>query len=217
MKHRRLRWIIGGKSRAANGREVSRRGGTGALLCLALLLSLLFPAAARPELKGENLLQSVPSGYKVGFQEKNGKMFMTEMVPQGESVEAWTEMVTTQVFLGEKRLTPQGMEAAMKKSWQAACPDSQVFSLSNGTENGYSYTLWLSACPKNPATGRPELTWIKAIKGNDSFYMVQKAFKFEPDKAQIERWMRYLRTVTVCDTRLDDRPCPQLGAAGQGK
>jgi hypothetical protein len=65
----------------------------------------------------------------------------------------------------------------------------------------------------NPASGigSPEITWFKAVQGNDSFYLVQKAFKFEPSKEQITRWMGYLRKVSVCDSRIADRACPKTG------
>ena len=51
-------------------------------------------------LKGENLLLSVPKGYKIDFQKRQGSVLITEMVPQWENVNAWTEMVTAQIFHG---------------------------------------------------------------------------------------------------------------------
>ena len=69
--------------------------------------------------------------------------------------------------------------------------------------------MWLLSCPKNPGTGKPEITWFKALQGSDSFYMVQKAFKFAPSQEQISRWMGYLKSVMVCDSRRPESPCPQ--------
>ena len=46
------------------------------------------------------------------------------------------------------------------------------------------------------------------MQGNDSFYVVQKAFKFTPNKEQITRWVEYLKAVRVCDLRLAERACP---------
>ena len=60
-----------------------------------------------------------------------------------------------------------------------------------------------------PATGKPEITWFKAISGRDSFYVVQKAFKFEPAPEQAKQWVGWLDKVSVCDTRLPDRACPR--------
>ena len=86
---------------------------------------------------------------------------------------------------------------------------SLAHSSADATENGYPTLVWLLSCPKNPGPGKPEITWFKAVQGNDSFYLVQKAFKFEPSKEQITRWMGYLRKVSVCDSRIADRACPK--------
>ena len=49
--------------------------------------------------------------------------------------------------------------------------------------------MWALGCKRNPATGKPEMTWFKALAGIDSFYVVQKAFKFVPSKDQVAKWM----------------------------
>ena len=56
--------------------------------------------------------------------------------------------------------------------------------------------------------------WNRLDTGNDSFYIVQVAFKAWPSKEQITQWMRYLKDATVCDTRLPDRACVAPGAGG---
>jgi hypothetical protein len=73
--------------------------------------------------------------------------------------------------------------------------------------------VWLQNCPLNKATGKPEITWFKAIAGNDSFYVVQVAFKAWPSKELIAQWMHYLKDVRVCDTRLPERACAPAAAA----
>jgi hypothetical protein len=73
--------------------------------------------------------------------------------------------------------------------------------------------VWLQSCPLNKATGKPEITWFKAIAGNDSFYVVQLAFKAWPSKEQITSWMHYLGSVTVCDSRLPGRACPRRSSS----
>lgn len=176
-----------------------------------LLILILAAAPVRPalaQLTNENLLVAVPSGYKVGFQDHKPNMQMTEMVPESESVDNWTEMVTVQVFYRLKA-TPDGFAKTMADGWLKDCPGSTASLIASGPENGYPAAVWLLNCSKNPATGKPEITWVKTIQGNDSFYVVQKAFKFMPSKDQIGQWMKYLRAVIACDSRLADRACPQ--------
>lgn len=185
------------------------------LFVLLLSAFMAVPSVCFAQLKDENLLQNLPSGYKVDFQTRQGNMLITEMVPQAETVKNWTEMVTTQVFLGLKNATTEKFQEFMTKSWLASCKDSSVAHITKGEENGYPFSIWLQACPLNQASGKPEMTWFKAIKGNDSFYVVQKAFRFEPSNEQVVQWMKYFHSVTVCDSRLPDRPCPNIEKSAQ--
>jgi len=140
-------------------------------------------------------------------------LLISEMVPVKQSVKNWTEMVTVQVFYGLKA-TPDQFKARIESGLAAACPKSESRPVAQGEENGYPSMVWLQNCPLNKATGKPEITWFKAIQGNDSFYIVQVAFKAWPSKEQITQWMRYLKDATVCDTRLPDRACVAPGAGG---
>jgi len=174
------------------------------LLVVVLLLALPAPASA---FQGENLLVSLPDGYKIDFQKKQGNTQITEMVPKAESVRAWTEMVTVQVFHGLKS-TPEQFRGRIAGLWSKACPGAESAAIMSAVENGYPVTMWLSSCPLNKDTGKPEFTFMKAIAGKDSFYVVQKAFKATPSKEQTAVWTQYLKKVGVCDTRLPDRACP---------
>ncbi len=176
-------------------------------LALVALLGAAGVTSAAAQLVNENLLVTVPDGYKIDFQTKKNNMVMTEMVPSAQTVNDWTEMVTVQVFLGLKA-TPKQVVGNIARGWLKACPEGQSQTIAETIENGYPILFILLTCPRNSETGKPEYTWFKAIAGNDSFYMVQKAFKFVPEKEQIAQWSRYLRGIMVCDSRLPDRPCP---------
>lgn len=180
------------------------------LLTTLLLLALVTPLVHSQQMENENLLQTVPSGYKIGYQVKRGNMLMTEFILEGESVESWTEMVTTQVFLGLTRPTPNEFRQVMQKSWAKSCKEAEFADVATGDERGYGFEVWIQDCPKNEQTGKPERVWLKAIKGNDSFYVVQKAFRFLPEPDQVVRWTQYLRSIQVCDGRLPDRSCPKV-------
>ena len=177
---------------------------------VVLFLILLVPCISMADLKDENLLCRVPNGYKVDFQNKQNKLITIEMVPVNESVNSWSEMVTVQIFLGLKNVTPDQMKTRLEKLWMATCKDSAGATMKSGVENGYPFTLWLLNCPLNESTGKQEFTFFKAIQGNDSLYLVHKAFKSEPTKEQMAIWIKYLKDAIVCDSRLSDRKCPQV-------
>ena len=138
-------------------------------------------SANNQNLRDENLLVAVPDGYKVDFQQRSGSMLISEMVPVAQTVANWTEMVTVQVF-HDLKVTPEQFKARVDKEGLAARAGIESHPVAQGDENGYAYMVWLQSCPLNEATGKPEITWFKAIAGNDSFYVVQLAFKAWPSK-----------------------------------
>lgn len=178
------------------------------VVCFVLAtVALSLSAPSAHALEGEVLLVTVPKGYKIGYEKKAGSQIMTEMVPQAETVKDWTEMVTVQIFLNMRGVTPAQYRQRVQAMWSQACDGSTFSPVKEGEDGGYPTVTWVSNCPHNNATGKPELTWMKAIQGRDSFYVVQKAYKFEPTAAQKTEWGAYLDSVSVCDTRQPERNC----------
>ena len=173
----------------------------------------MIPATEQPietgtGLENENLLAEIPEGFRINYQAEEGNMVINEMVAEGESVQDWTTMITVQIFLGETNITPKQYQESMTQNWFSACPGSESYPVADGAENGYDFVLWQLYCPLNPATQKVEYTYMKAIQGNDSFYLVQVAFRHEPSEEDITQWMKYLREVQVCDSRLPELACP---------
>jgi hypothetical protein len=171
------------------------------ILLLSLIAAVALSAAPARALEGENLLVALPKGYKVGFTKKSDKEMITEMVPEAESVENWTEMVTVQIFYGLRDVTPAQYRARIEKLWNDACPGAKSEKLRDGTENLYPTALWSLTCPLNKQSGKPEYTWFKGVQGRDSFYLVQKAYKAEPTPKQLKTWSAFLDNAKVCDSR----------------
>ena len=159
-------------------------------------------------LENENLLAGLPSGFKVDYQAEQGNQTITEMVPEGESVEDWTTMVTVQVYLGQTNIAPIQAQETLTNDWFNACENSESYPVADGAENGYNFVLWQLFCPLNPSTQKVEYTFMKAMQGNDSFYLVQVAFRHEPSDDEITQWMGYFKEVKVCDSRIPEQACP---------
>lgn len=176
----------------------------------AALILCLDAASADAQLVNENLLVTFPKGFRVGFAQKTDKWQITEYVPQAETVDNWTEMVTVQVFYRAPQLTTEVFEQTITQRWRNACPGAKSSHLKDGSENGYAFSFFLLTCDNNPKTNKPEITWLKTIRGTDSFYVVQKAYKSVPSKDQVADTSRYLASVRVCDARGKEHPCPAL-------
>ena len=82
--------------------------------------------------------------------------------------------------------------------------------ISSGEEYGYSYNYFMTICGKNPNTKKPEYTMIKVISGNDAFYIIQKAWRYEPTNSQIQDWSKLVSKVFLCDSRNKNAPCPKI-------
>jgi hypothetical protein len=173
-------------------------------------VTCLAASGAYAQLANESLIAGVPKGYKIGFQNKTERRLITEFVPQKETVEDWTAMVTHQVFYGGSHIAPDKFEETMIAAWKKACPNAETAHVKDGIENGYAFSFWLQRCDLNPKTGKAEVAWLKAIQGRDSFYVVQTALRSSPSKQQAIDASLYLRAVQVCDTRGSEHPCPAL-------
>ena len=79
---------------------------------------------ARRALENENLLVTMPPGYKVGYNKREQKALISEMVPAAETVESWTEMVTVQIYFGLKG-SIVSYRAKMEKDWANVCAGAQ--------------------------------------------------------------------------------------------
>jgi hypothetical protein len=180
----------------------------------ALLLACAAFQPAQAQLKDENLLAPLPAGFKVGYHESKGGMVIQEFVPANETVENWSEMVTAQIFLGQHDFDGVRVLGIIEQEWVKACPASKPNAISTARVNGYAAWNLFLQCPLLASTGKPETTFFRAVKGNDSFYIVQRAARSMPGQAQLNAMSQYLDTTTVCDTRKPEHPCPDL--KGQG-
>lgn len=177
-------------------------------------------AADHDTLQDENLLQTWPTGFEIGDRQKKGHVSMTEMVPKHETVENWTQMITTQVFHGI--VSPDfrdAYKASVESTFKKACESTEFVPFSNldGVENGYPVHIWMQFCRHKDATKPPEVTLFKYIRGRDATYVVQWASHSEPTKQEFQQRMRYLSSVRVCDTRHDENPCSMPNHESKGR
>ncbi|WP_158814823.1 hypothetical protein [Methylocapsa sp. S129] len=179
-----------------------------AILALTLVAMAAHAPSAMAALKNENLLATIPDGFKVGFQTRSDREIMAEYVPAQESVDDWSRMITVQIFHALKMIDPDAFAGGVAKGWMSACAGGDARKVTAGKENGYAFSVWMYNCPLNPRTGKPENMWLKATSGVDALYSVQYAYRKAMSADLIGPAMDYLQHVSVCDTRLADRRCP---------
>ena len=156
---------------------------------------------------GEKLLFAPPQTLQKAYHsERVGSL--TEYIPAGETVEDWTEMVTVQVFRGLK-VDPAPFLQTIGRGLTKSCPGfTSPTGIINGQANGYPTSMLTVTCPLNPATGKPETTVFRIIKGRDALYSVQHAWRSAVSGEEVGKAALALRTVVVCDTGDTTHPCP---------
>ncbi len=175
-------------------------------LVLAVPLLMLATGLAYAE---ERMLLTPPKGFRVVAESSTDKERTTVLVPQGQSVAAWTEKLSTQVLFKQTVEAPEAFRARAEKAALAECPGATFEKLKGGTENLYPIAAWIETCPKPKDGGGPLLSWTKAVQGRENFYVLQKAHRFTPDAKQVKALTKLFDASRVCDTRVPGQRCQQ--------
>ncbi len=171
------------------------------------LVTGLCGAPAVAQLADENVLVKLPRGFKLGFESKTAKIAITEYVRQGETVDDWTEMISSQIFFANRE--PPGANAARIRQIAASvCAANESTAITTGEVNGYPFATWIDHCPVNAKTGKTEWTVFKIIGGQDASYLVTYGLRFEPSTAQLKQAIEEVHDSFACDTRTTEHACP---------
>ncbi|MEB2230520.1 MULTISPECIES: hypothetical protein [Xanthomonas] len=174
----------------------------GALLCIASIFAVAASNAAVAADMAEGVQLPAMKGYALAHQHSDPQgNRIAEYVPKGQTVENWTDMVTVNNAVGSGDVGPRKFLGVIEAGWQAACPGSESHWIREGEKAGRPFALLMLSCPRNPGTGKPEMTWIKGIQGIEGFHTVQKSFRFEPGKDAVVQWIGWLRDVGLCGNR----------------
>jgi hypothetical protein len=122
---------------------------------------------------------SLPPPFKLGFERTTGNIYVREHVPEGESVDEWSRMITLSGVQGmaySPEATLQGYLQALARGFQRHCPDTYV-ALDLGPQplaREPSSAIVVS-CGRVTSGGkaRSETSVMVAIKGSDDFYALQ--------------------------------------------
>jgi hypothetical protein len=182
---------------------------------LGLFVSCLLtspPAVAADE--GEKLVIGFPEGWVLVLRDQTEELLRTEFMPKGQTAETWAEKFTVQVFNGLGDEPMPFLERALADH-QKQCLETRAEPPQATTVNGYDSAVLLVACARERGTNKGTLTLIQAIGGEDSFYVLQRAWRGAPypvDKMPIPRelfsqWVGHLNSASVCDPRDPKHPC----------
>src|SRR3712207_2429941 len=134
------------------------------MMNVAPVIGLVLAAAQAPaqDWLGHASLPGFVEAHRV--EAANG--MIVEWVPQGESVERWTRMVTIQRFSGAaQRLRPQDLLNNMIAGLRSGCPGARTSDVQRLTVSGRAAARFRADCPLNPSTRLPETFTVLAVAG----------------------------------------------------
>jgi len=151
----------------------------------------------------ENLLQSIPlpNGEWTAYQKKEKNMLETMWKKEGSG-----DFAKTFVLYNETSNTMSYKESD-DGFGRKNCDEFKSEILKNETENGYPALTWYSECKR--IDGFYTKTINKAIKGNDSTYVLKRVWRNKPEENDWNTWVDYYAKIIACDSRGNNHPCPE--------
>lgn len=173
------------------------------------------PAARTGSSTGERLLADAPSGWKEVFSSNNPGLRMVEFIPEDQTNASWQHKITFESLSGDPLPDPIEFLQGLSVDQSGTCDGFESFNTFSGLENGYPTMVRLMVCKRSDIINQSQVTMLKAIQGEENFYMITRAQRGPPladDTAaltdeEIAGWTLYLKAISVCNDSAD-HPCP---------
>ncbi len=189
---------------------------------VALLAGVVLAGGAFADSAGEALYLIPPTGWKMQFHHRQGDVELSELVPAGQTIRDWTDMLSVQIFYGPPKQTAQELLAEAMARIKNECKEAAAGPVLPGIENGYETALRAVACPELKRWGKGEMDLYKSLRGRANAYLVERSWRGAPfEKAHpplpaetTKEWLAFMNQVVLCDNADPHRPCPQANAGG---
>ncbi len=174
-------------------------------------------SASRATGVGEQLLAAPPGGFKEIFSSDNPGLRMVEYIPEGEARDSWQEKITFEALSGDPLPDPIEFLKALAADQAGACAEGfSEYPTFSGFENGYPTSVHLMICRRSRVVEQSQITMLKAIQGNESFYVVTRAQRAPPlaegasalSEEAMGGWALYLKAISLCDNGVAEHTCP---------
>jgi hypothetical protein len=160
---------------------------------------------------GQLVRFSMPSDFVAAAENVNGPSYIREAVLKGETVKAWTQMITVtgaKGGAGNPQVTPEGFAVSIAAGFKRACPDTfavKPFGAAKfGDQDGF---VAVASCGRveTSADKHGETALIVAVKGSADYYTIQWAERAPPsavkpaiDDAKWQERLSKLKPIRFC-------------------
>jgi hypothetical protein len=187
-------------------------------LVLACLCAALAGCAAEHDTKpeGEHLIAAPPEGWSEISALNEGNLRIAEYVDAEQVTPERVDSVRFESQAATPLPDPIDFLLGMREDLKTQCQGIRDFPIFSGFENGYPTSVRLLLCRQKGDPPRGEVRMIKAIQGDEQFYIVSRSRStkpFAPDEEPMSvedmaLWSTWIGGVKLCDTRGTEHPCP---------
>lgn len=172
---------------------------------------------------GEMLIAKPPPDWQRIYQFNNEETRLSDYIPNDENEETWASKLSFESHAQLKHADPIAVIMGEIKNQAEICKYISHSNLFSGFENNYPTSVRLILCGENVHTEKGEVSLIKAIQGNEYFYLIQLVKKvpvFGPSSPvadnlqtpdftseEVAYWSTYMKRISLCDTRDDTHAC----------
>jgi hypothetical protein len=168
------------------------------LAIAAILPALALSGTAHAQATEERLSSPEIPGFTIGFAATNDTQSIREEVPEGETTQRWSRLITTQRFTGlASRVTPKKYAARVIRAMKKRCSDVEIDDTRAFEMAGRKAYQFKVECPIG-ATGRREAFIMLAVAGVNDMHVKQVAFRGQVVDSGLAWGRRYLDAVTFC-------------------
>lgn len=195
------------------------RKNTGEKMKIWSFLGLLFwlaGAASAQQGGGEQLFLIPPKDWTIGYHDLKAGIDLTEMMPAGQTLSNWTEMLTVELIQGKPTMDVPTLLNLRLDAIHEGCDEVGAGPIQTRVENGYDSGIRAIGCPRSKRYGKGELSLFKVIMGRNRTYVVSRAWSgpaYAKDKPPVnakmtEDWLAFMDKVLICDSSDRTHPCP---------
>lgn len=206
--------------------RAGKRGRAAAVL-IGLAVACLGEPAPAQTLRNEQLFVGIPDGWAKVYENSAAEGSITEYVPHGERVEAWSEMLTLQRYNGVLVDIPSYLQQVIDR-FTEGCAQARHDGPRRSTAGAYpAGTAFIECRGPDPSKVAPgvilkvvEFVAIKATQGQDALYVVQRAWHgndpyYHPLNFETaNQWLSVVRDAELCNLEDRSQTCRSIGRTG---
>lgn len=152
---------------------------------------------------------SFPRGFVPVTQTTRGPSYLQESVPNGESAEQWTQMLSitgAQRAALNPRVTVDSAKEFFINGYRRSCPDTlALLDLDDGGLKGLAARAVVVSCGSDQSEARSESMLLIVLKGTEDYYTIQWATRgpassrpLQLDRAEWVSRLHRLQPIKLC-------------------